>query len=47
MYYRALRDNHKNVTFVEYPVDGHFPHDPVRRSDVLDRFGDYIASHFR
>ncbi len=47
MYYRALRDNHKNVTFVAYPVDGHFPHDPVRRADVIDRFGDFIAAHFR
>ncbi len=47
MYYRALRDNHKDATFVEYPVDGHFPHDPVRRADVIDRFGDYIAAHFR
>lgn len=47
MYYRALRDNHKNATLVQYPVDGHFPHDPIRRADVMDRFGDYIAAHFR
>ena len=47
MYYRALRDNHKIVTFVQYPVDGHFPHDPVRRADIIARFGDYIAEHFR
>jgi dipeptidyl aminopeptidase/acylaminoacyl peptidase len=47
MYYRALRDNHKAATFVAYPVDGHFPHDPIRREDVIARFGDYIASHFR
>ena len=47
MYYRALRDNKKDVTFVQYPVDGHFPRDPVRRADVMDRFGNFIAAHFR
>jgi dipeptidyl aminopeptidase/acylaminoacyl peptidase len=47
MYYRALRDNHKTATLVQYPVDGHFPHDPVRRADIEDRFADFIGAHFR
>ena len=47
MYYRALRDNHKQVTFIAYPVDGHFPGDPVRTVDVYERAADFIAGHFR
>ena len=47
MYYRALRDNGKQVTFVAYPVQGHFPGDPVRQSDVYGRWLEYIAQHFR
>jgi dipeptidyl aminopeptidase/acylaminoacyl peptidase len=47
MYYRALRDNGKQVTFVAYPVQGHFPGDPVRQSDVYGRWMEYIAQHFR
>jgi dipeptidyl aminopeptidase/acylaminoacyl peptidase len=47
MYYRALRDNGKTVTFVAYPVDGHFPGDPVRQADVYARWIEYIAQHFR
>jgi dipeptidyl aminopeptidase/acylaminoacyl peptidase len=47
MYYRALRDNGKDATFVAYPVDGHFPSDPVRTADVYARTIDFIAGHFR
>jgi dipeptidyl aminopeptidase/acylaminoacyl peptidase len=47
MYFRALRDNHKDVSFIAYPVDGHFPSDPVRTMDVYERAGDFIARHFR
>jgi dipeptidyl aminopeptidase/acylaminoacyl peptidase len=32
--YRALRDNHVPVRFVGIPVDGHYPSDPVRRSEI-------------
>ena len=46
MYYRALRDNRKDATLVQYPVDGHFPGDPVRRADIMDRFADFMAAHF-
>jgi dipeptidyl aminopeptidase/acylaminoacyl peptidase len=47
MYYRALRDNHKDATLVAYPVDGHFPSDPVRTADVYQRTIDFLAAHFR
>ncbi|MBD5604061.1 MAG: S9 family peptidase [Candidatus Eremiobacteraeota bacterium] len=46
MYWRALRDNGKDATLRVWPVDGHFPHDPVRRADVYDHWIDYIARHF-
>lgn len=45
-FFRALKDNHKDVTFVAYPVNGHFPRDPVRSLDVWTRWFDYIAKHF-
>jgi dipeptidyl aminopeptidase/acylaminoacyl peptidase len=47
MYYRALRDNGKDATFVAWPIDGHFPRDPVRTADVYGRWIDYIAARFR
>jgi dipeptidyl aminopeptidase/acylaminoacyl peptidase len=47
MYWRALRDNHKDATFVAYPIDGHFPSDPVRAADVYQRTLDFIAARFR
>jgi dipeptidyl aminopeptidase/acylaminoacyl peptidase len=47
MYYHALRDNGKDATFVAWPVDGHFPRDPVRTADVYGRWIDYIAARFR
>jgi len=47
MYYRALRDNGKDATFVAWPVDGHFPGDPVRVADVFTHWIDYLAQHVR
>lgn len=47
MYWRALRDNHKDATLRVWPVNGHFPHDPVRAVDVYHYWLDYIAQHFR
>ncbi len=47
MYYRALRDNGKDATFVAWPVDGHFPRDPVRTVDVYSHWIDYIARHLQ
>ena len=41
--YRALRDNHVDTAFYAYPVDGHFPSDPIRQIDVDTRWIDWIA----
>jgi dipeptidyl aminopeptidase/acylaminoacyl peptidase len=46
MYWRALRDNHKSATLRVWPVDGHFPSDPVRIADVYHYWIDFIAQHF-
>lgn len=46
MYYRALRDNGKDATLLAYPVNGHFPADPVREVDVYEQWLNYIAKHF-
>lgn len=46
MYWRALRDNHKDATLRVWPVNGHFPRDPVRSADVYHYWLDYIAQHF-
>ena len=45
-FYHALRDLGKPVDLVVYPVDGHFPSDPVRSADVNRRWVDYIAEYF-
>jgi dipeptidyl aminopeptidase/acylaminoacyl peptidase len=47
MYWRALRDNHKDATMRVWPVNGHFPRDPVRPLDVYEHWIDYIAAHFK
>ncbi len=46
MYWRALRDNGKNATLRVWPVNGHFPDDPVRIVDLFHYWIDYIAQHF-
>ncbi len=46
MYWRALRDNHKDATLRVWPVDGHFPSDPVRQADVEHYWIQFIAQHF-
>jgi dipeptidyl aminopeptidase/acylaminoacyl peptidase len=47
MYWRALRDNHKDATLRVWPVDGHFPRDPVRTVDVYHYWLGFIAQHFQ
>lgn len=47
MYWRALRDNRKDATLRVWPVNGHFPNDPVRTLDVYEHWMDYIGAHFR
>ena len=45
-FFHALRDLGKPVELVVYPVDGHFPGDPVRSADVSRRWAGFIAGHF-
>ena len=45
-FYHALRDLGRDVRLVAYPVDGHFPGDPVRRIDVYRRWVGFIAGRF-
>jgi dipeptidyl aminopeptidase/acylaminoacyl peptidase len=48
MYWRALRDNHKDATLRVWPIAGHFPDsDPVRTVDIYHYWIDYISQHFR
>ncbi|HEY1976163.1 MAG TPA: S9 family peptidase [Candidatus Baltobacteraceae bacterium] len=47
MYWRALRDNGKDATLRVWPINGHFPSDPVRIVDVYHYWLDFIAQHFR
>ena len=42
----ALRDNDVPVEFIAYPIDGHFPADPIHQRDVLDRWIAWIEKHF-
>jgi dipeptidyl aminopeptidase/acylaminoacyl peptidase len=43
-FYHALKDNGKDVTFVAWPVAGHFPSDPIRVIDVYTHWIDFIAA---
>jgi len=45
-FFQALRDDGKDVTFVAWPVAGHFPRDPVRTRDGYEHWVDFIARHF-
>ena len=40
--YHALKDNGVPVQFFAYPVQGHFPGDPVRGPDVYRRWIEWI-----
>lgn len=45
-FYHALRDLGRPVSLIAYPVDGHWPSDPVRSADVYKRWIDFVARHF-
>ena len=45
-FYRALRENGKDVTFVAIPAYGHFPSDPVRQLETYKRWAAWMDSHF-
>lgn len=47
MYWRALRDNGKDATLRVWPIQGHFPTDPVRVVDVYHYWIEFIADRFR
>jgi dipeptidyl aminopeptidase/acylaminoacyl peptidase len=47
MYWRALRDNHKDATLRVWPVDGHLPSDPVRTADIYHYWIEYLVDHLR
>jgi len=45
--FHALKDNHVPVKFIAYPVAGHFPGDPVRTRDVIQRWVDWLAQYLK
>ena len=47
MYYHALKDNGKDVRLYAWPVDAHFPRDPVRTADVYDHWIGFLAEHLK
>jgi dipeptidyl aminopeptidase/acylaminoacyl peptidase len=44
--YHALKDHDVPVQFVAYPLDGHFPADPVHQRDVYRRWIDWFEARF-
>lgn len=46
-YYRALKDSGVTVSFVAYPVSGHFPTDPVRAEDVYRRWAAWLDRYLK
>jgi dipeptidyl aminopeptidase/acylaminoacyl peptidase len=45
--YHALKDNGVTTQFFAYPVQGHFPGDPVRRYDVLTRWTNWLNQYLK
>jgi len=45
MMYHALADNGVTVQFVAYPVQSHFPDDPVHVSDVYRRWVEWLTKY--
>lgn len=41
-----LTDNGVETEFVAYPLPGHFPGDPIHRTDLYRRWIDWIKNHF-
>ena len=46
-FYHALKDRGTPVEFVAYPVDGHFPSDPLRGEDIYRRWLDWLDKYLR
>lgn len=45
--YHALKDNGVTVKFFAYPVEGHFPGDPIRSADVFRRWISWIDEYMQ
>ena len=43
--YHVLRDNGVKTQFIAYPVDGHFPADPVHQRDIDRRWAAWLKEH--
>ena len=43
--YHALKDHGVTVQFIAYPVDVHFPDDPVRDTDIERRWVDWLVKY--
>ena len=46
-YYHALKDSGVTVSFVAYPVSGHFPADPVRAEDIYRRWVAWLDRYLK
>jgi dipeptidyl aminopeptidase/acylaminoacyl peptidase len=46
-FYHALRDRGTPVEFVAYPVDGHYPGDPLRGEDIYRRWLGWLDRYLR
>jgi dipeptidyl aminopeptidase/acylaminoacyl peptidase len=45
--YHALKDNGVTTQFFAYPVQGHFPGDPVHREDVMTRWIGWLNQYLK
>ena len=45
-FYHAVRATGTPVDMVVFPVNGHYPSDPLHRADVTHRWIDWFARHF-
>ena len=46
-FFHGLKDNHIPVSFVVYPVSGHYPNDPVRSEDIYRRWAAWMDRYLK
>ena len=46
-FFHALRDRHVPVEFVAYPVEGHYPSDPLRGEDIYRRWLGWFDNYLK
>ena len=46
-FYHAVRATGTTVKFVIWPVNGHFPQDPVRAEDVYRQWEDWLVKYLK